>query len=544
MNACLPALAKLKGKILSAFTDTKATTVLWEAACGWEEAVNKLEPTQEQDQLLRAAAEVASLLAPTMAKAARLGAPGAGEAPPAGKACDSSSVAQRTRASIAASVAKAADGLTQLLLRQSAAADPALLQSLADGITAAVLCHNMPAPLGQYPRHLEAVMCLATTLLEGAMCAANSSPPAHRALAQAVSRPGLVVGLLHGTVESLGAVAGGKSSPSQQNSQCYATRITLSLIEKLLASELGRLAADEQLVQQLLRLVVLPNFADLLNNRTRMPDKPLLDSTLAGILRFLRTDPIRPHARSLLARVAPPLGSAAWTQDIPAAVAAAAAAPAEAQGSATLGGNLVLMLMEVLAEQRASWHRGRKAAERKSEHSAAHRQLEAQAAAVANLGCLLPQLLQYLPCALDIEQAHALHDDYDHRLSSSRASGTSIGGLCRASTMMTVQHAAPEWAGRAAEAVFLKGVVALAAALLDLKDSGAVHQLVYNTDDLPPPESSDEDVARDAAVAVWCLCGSLAAFQCWAEGTLDPAAVRGPHEFGFADAAGATGDVL
>ncbi|GAB4818352.1 hypothetical protein N2152v2_005398 [Parachlorella kessleri] len=535
MEACLSALAKLKARTLSPLTDTKATTALWEAACGWADAVKGITPSQEQTQLLREAADVASLLVPTLAKAARLCARDASEAPDSSSEGDSPSVGpQRTTASIAAAVAKAADGLTRLLFKQSTAADPALLQFLADGISAAVFCHSLPAAIGHDIRNLEAVTGMATNLLKGAIDAAHSSSPVHRALAQAVTRPGLLVGLLRGTVQSLDAVAAGQSSASRRDTLLHTTMITLSLLEKLLSAELGRLVADEQLVQQLLRLVVLPYCADCVQRRAVIQNKPRWDSILAGILVFLRTEAIRPHARSLLARAAPPLGSAAWTLDVPAAIAAAAAGSAGSHGSATLGGNLALVFVKVLAEQRALWHQGRKAAHRKSEHSTSQRQRQhgasspsqVQAAVVATLASLLARLLQLLPCTLDSEQVEALYSDDSQRRSSGKASGTSVGGLCQASTLVTVQHAAPEWAGRAAEAVFLQGVVAVAAALLDLKDSGGVPHLVCSLDDLPLPEANNEDAVWEAAFAVCSLGDTLPAFQCWAEGTLEPTDVR------------------
>ncbi len=72
---------------------------------------------------------MASLLVPTLSKAAGLGAPGAGDASQAWSEDDSSPFGpQHTRASIAAAVVKTADGLTKLLFKQPAAADPALSQ--------------------------------------------------------------------------------------------------------------------------------------------------------------------------------------------------------------------------------------------------------------------------------------------------------------------------------------------------------------------------------------------------------------------------------
>ncbi|GAB4818360.1 hypothetical protein N2152v2_005406 [Parachlorella kessleri] len=258
MEACLSALAALEACLSStANVETEDRAAFWEAACSWVDATDKLKPGDEQGQLLRHAAIVATLLGHVMSKAAS-----AWDTDGAKKAGSEISVPTpgtlHARADVAAAAAKAASGFVTLLKRRSPPLNHALLQQVTDGVVAVTLCFRLPAAAWQQARQLGAVVDLAASLLKPDRDSATCPASSVSALARAINTPGFLVALLRNVASRL-AVEPASQGWREVRRIAYYVVLQMYCLGHL-AEEYGRLVADEHLVQQLLSLVVLPAY--------------------------------------------------------------------------------------------------------------------------------------------------------------------------------------------------------------------------------------------------------------------------------------------
>ncbi|GAB4818351.1 hypothetical protein N2152v2_005397 [Parachlorella kessleri] len=507
--------------------DSEGIEALWEVACRWADSVQELDPDQLQEQLLRAAADVSSLLSSAYSDSSSSSEESDSEGDPP------SLVDPHTAPGVAAAAVKAAQGLVTLLLKEeSSAANPTLLERIAGGAVAVLQqsCELKGAREGA--RHQQGVVVLASMLLRLALHPTACPAAAQAALDATFHSPGFMVGLLQEAVQSLDATAQEQTLKDFQATQEAATYIASMLKwDRGLKEDYGRLKADKRLLQQLLRLAVVPCLADMLQQRPGLQQQHTRNVMVVGILDLLVDRDVAPHARELLAEAAPSVGSTLGSAADTGAAANQTATGTSTQGS-TLGGSLVLLSLEALANLSTAWkqgsrdeRRGRKDLHKGSEpNDSKNEASSAAAAAAAGLALLAAQvarLLALLPCAADMGAVLAFEKHHGESKTGVKSSGGgsgsswniqgSTGALMAAG--LPVQVAAKTSSARAAEPLYLQGIEAVAAALHSLADCCDMAQLGNQR----LPGRARGTLSTYAGVAAGSLGCALVAFQLWAE---------------------------
>ncbi|GAB4818350.1 hypothetical protein N2152v2_005396 [Parachlorella kessleri] len=543
MEACLSALDALEAGFSSPSCDSQGATALWEAACRCLDALDKLQPAPGQEQFLRAVERVASLLGPAVSKLLHVDDSQSASSDSIREA-GLPSLAPHTNATIAAAAAQAANGLVMVIRKWTSAADSLLLARIAEGAGAVLLISGKVVSVWDDARHLNAVLPLAVGLVQMA-CDPNASPEAahHAAAEHSITTPGLVLGLLTSVVRSAEAAPDIQACIGWQAIRQAASYVAIALRcseNARLAEEFSKLAASGQLLEQLLRLVVLPYLADLLQHQPGIEGLHFWTVYVREALGMLGGDAIRPLARSILAEFtslglaagAPACtvkggpahagpGSEAAGTSAEQVVAAAAAPTAAALCSATLGGNLVLLGVKALSELRTTWKEMCKAEQgRQERQSSSDKQLQQRgehssamvaAKALAGLALQLTRLLLLLPCTEALGKPPAFTPQGQHTWAHSRSSASYGGSRNWPASVDQENAATSEGAGRAAEPAFVRGVFAAAAALHKLVDSGTTELQLQAL-----PGSLEEVASR--AVSGLDIC--LHMFKNWSESTL------------------------